>query len=407
MKIVRVIIFVLVNLTSSFALLAQEQLHVLKNVPSNAVQVSIIDVQHLVQTPLYPLLLREEGPLWSLMNGIKSFALSTGSDPARDISYLVLTSNEQGPIMLASGKFDRARIIKYLKSSMEFEELNYNSIPILKFPESAGGMCIALLDENEIAAGNLLPLKTVIDTRAGLKKDILSDPVMSLLIKASTPETVFRSASRSISMLGLFGIPYQVPVRIDPYIKGVVGAVNVSDAVKGEISIITSDEKAASELLRQNWDGTVTWPTSRTPGSNFSMVTASGLESKKQTGPRITLSINFTKKTLDQYWALKNNSGSNPQNSPPTPFLKPMPAYTKEAKDAKVEGTMRIQLAIQKDGMSKDIKILNSLGYGLDESASAFVQDFWRFIPAIRDGEAIDSQLVLDIPFRLGDTRWK
>jgi TonB family protein len=60
------------------------------------------------------------------------------------------------------------------------------------------------------------------------------------------------------------------------------------------------------------------------------------------------------------------------------------PEYTKEMKDAKLEGVVRAELLIDIDGTVKQVKVLSDIGYGTKEMAiKAFMQ--WTFEPALRD----------------------
>ena len=54
---------------------------------------------------------------------------------------------------------------------------------------------------------------------------------------------------------------------------------------------------------------------------------------------------------------------------PPVVLSQPLPAYTEEARQARIEGIVLIQAIIRKDGTVKTFKILRGPGYGLGESA--------------------------------------
>jgi protein TonB len=74
------------------------------------------------------------------------------------------------------------------------------------------------------------------------------------------------------------------------------------------------------------------------------------------------------------------------------------PEYTKEMKDAKVEGVIKANLLIDVDGRVKDVRILNDLGYGTKERArEAFLQ--WTFEPAKRDGTPVAVWISYSIRF--------
>ena len=60
----------------------------------------------------------------------------------------------------------------------------------------------------------------------------------------------------------------------------------------------------------------------------------------------------------------------------------PEPQYTPEARAAKIEGVVSLQVIIQPDGHATNLQIVKGLGHGLDERAVEAVRK-WRFKPAI------------------------
>jgi TonB family protein len=76
------------------------------------------------------------------------------------------------------------------------------------------------------------------------------------------------------------------------------------------------------------------------------------------------------------------------------------PGYTEEARIARHEGTVRIQVDIDADGNTRNPNVLQILGLGLDEQALAAVRG-WRFRPARLDGRKVPSRIVLAIDFSL------
>jgi protein TonB len=68
------------------------------------------------------------------------------------------------------------------------------------------------------------------------------------------------------------------------------------------------------------------------------------------------------------------------------------PEYTKEARDAKIEGVVILSLVIGADGVPSDIKLVRGLGKGLDEKAVECLQQ-WRFIPATNHSEPVSTNL--------------
>jgi protein TonB len=79
----------------------------------------------------------------------------------------------------------------------------------------------------------------------------------------------------------------------------------------------------------------------------------------------------------------------------------PQPSFSREAVDAKIQGSIFIEAVISRDGRPLQIRVLRGLGYGLDENARDIVRT-WRFKPAIGpDGRAADVRMVIELAFRL------
>ena len=79
---------------------------------------------------------------------------------------------------------------------------------------------------------------------------------------------------------------------------------------------------------------------------------------------------------------------------------KPAPSYTIEARQRKIEGDVELEVEFTATGQVRVIRVVQGLGYGLDESAVKAAEKI-RFAPARRDGQAVDAQGRLKIVFRL------
>jgi protein TonB len=84
----------------------------------------------------------------------------------------------------------------------------------------------------------------------------------------------------------------------------------------------------------------------------------------------------------------------------PVVLHKAEPQYTKEAIDAKIEGDVILSTMIGADGVPSDIKVVRSLGAGLDEKAVECLEQ-WRFRPATDHGQPVSSKATIEINFRL------
>ncbi|HLY19259.1 MAG TPA: energy transducer TonB [Bryobacteraceae bacterium] len=86
--------------------------------------------------------------------------------------------------------------------------------------------------------------------------------------------------------------------------------------------------------------------------------------------------------------------------SPPVPLRKVDPKYYQAAIADRVEGRVRLAAVIRKDGQVDSVRLLQHLDDRLDQSA-AEAMDKWRFEPALRNGQPVDIDAVIEIPFRL------
>lgn len=76
------------------------------------------------------------------------------------------------------------------------------------------------------------------------------------------------------------------------------------------------------------------------------------------------------------------------------------PEYTPEAKRKKIQGVVLLSLRVEPDGSIDDVKVVRSLGYGLDEKAVEAVRK-WKFQPATRDDVPIETKLNVEVLFRI------
>jgi TonB family protein len=86
---------------------------------------------------------------------------------------------------------------------------------------------------------------------------------------------------------------------------------------------------------------------------------------------------------------------------PPIPWAQPMPPYTEEARNARIDGTIILQAIIRKDGTVDSLKVLRGLGFGLDESAANTVANKWRFRPGTFKGTPVDATVNINVSFRI------
>jgi len=85
---------------------------------------------------------------------------------------------------------------------------------------------------------------------------------------------------------------------------------------------------------------------------------------------------------------------------PPTLLVKVEPEYSDEARRAKYQGLVVVYAEIAPDGKAHNVKVVRSLGLGLDEKALEALAG-WRFRPATRNGKPVTYALQVEFSFRL------
>jgi len=86
--------------------------------------------------------------------------------------------------------------------------------------------------------------------------------------------------------------------------------------------------------------------------------------------------------------------------SAPKVIYQPDPEYSEEARKAKYQGVCVLGVVVGPDGRTHDIRVLHTLGLGLDEKAIEAVKN-WKFEPATKDGKPVSVMISVEVSFRL------
>jgi TonB family protein len=86
--------------------------------------------------------------------------------------------------------------------------------------------------------------------------------------------------------------------------------------------------------------------------------------------------------------------------SAPVPTVRADPEYSEEARKAKWQGAVLLQVVIDENGVPQNIQVVRPLGMGLDQKAIEAVQK-WRFKPGLKDGQPVSVTANMEINFRL------
>ena len=84
----------------------------------------------------------------------------------------------------------------------------------------------------------------------------------------------------------------------------------------------------------------------------------------------------------------------------PSLIYKVEPEYSEEARKAKYQGVVVLYVEVDPGGRARNLRVLNSLGLGLDEKAIDAVRK-WRFRPGYKDGKPVTVVAIIEVSFRL------
>ncbi|HTS25732.1 MAG TPA: energy transducer TonB [Bryobacteraceae bacterium] len=84
----------------------------------------------------------------------------------------------------------------------------------------------------------------------------------------------------------------------------------------------------------------------------------------------------------------------------PIVLSKKDPEYSEEARKAKYQGTVLLAIEVSPNGLATNIRVVRSLGLGLDEKAIDAVKQ-WKFKPGYKDGKPVTVAATIEVNFRL------
>ena len=86
--------------------------------------------------------------------------------------------------------------------------------------------------------------------------------------------------------------------------------------------------------------------------------------------------------------------------APPVPHRKVDPKYVASAASDRVEGKVQLFCVIGREGKVSSIELVHGADERLNQSAEEALAK-WEFYPATRNGQAVDVDVVVEIPFVL------
>jgi protein TonB len=78
------------------------------------------------------------------------------------------------------------------------------------------------------------------------------------------------------------------------------------------------------------------------------------------------------------------------------------PQYTREAREARIQGNVMLDAVVLKDGTVGDVTVTKSLDkeHGLDDQAVTAMKQ-WQFKPGTKDGKPADVRISVEMSFTL------
>jgi TonB family protein len=84
----------------------------------------------------------------------------------------------------------------------------------------------------------------------------------------------------------------------------------------------------------------------------------------------------------------------------PKVLYQPEPEFSDLARKKRYQGTLGMNLVVDKSGTVRNVQVIHPLGMGLDENAAATVST-WRFSPALRNGQPVAVAVYVEVSFHL------
>jgi TonB family protein len=123
------------------------------------------------------------------------------------------------------------------------------------------------------------------------------------------------------------------------------------------------------------------------------------------TNSNVVMSSGFGNGAIDPsssgvYTKTGSHQAANGPNTPVEITFKPKPDYTDEGRKQKINGEVRLEVMFKSDGRVHVVRVLQGLGYGLDEQAVKAAEQI-KFKPALHEGQPVDSMAQIHIIFEL------
>ncbi len=229
---------------------------------------------------------------------------------------------------------------------------------------------------------------------------------------AAAPQVVQDAPGISLTVNGGI-LAYRSPLTwpVDAFEHGVEGTVTLQVRVAADGGVIDAAVLSGPDELRHDvLQSVLSWrfgpngPAVRAVGVTFARpargamrvsTPSAGVTDRLQPAPRPISRIPASPAPRDTAIYSVGNGVL-----PPTLVFKVDADYSTEARKAKYNGTVHLSAVVNTSGRAEDIKVVRSVGMGLDEKAIESVSQ-WLFTPGTLDGRPVNTRAVLEVNFRL------
>jgi TonB family protein len=187
---------------------------------------------------------------------------------------------------------------------------------------------------------------------------------------------------------------------------GLFERTNGARTIQAAAAVTTGGFENAAASARGGANGAVTTggfgSAAASPRGTVKGAVTTGGFSSVASAPRETASGEVQTAGFDQRAAAQPvvAAVTKPVDQPVEIVFKPTPEYTDEARSARIEGTVSLELEFTAAGDVRVLRVVRGLGHGLDEAAQRAALRM-RFKPAQSDGRPVDSRATVHITFRL------
>ncbi len=217
------------------------------------------------------------------------------------------------------------------------------------------------------------------------------------MFQASVPTVVANNMGRSSTKIGGFGDPTGARPNPNSSHSQVAAYGSFQNAVGGQ-----AGAGAARKGSVHGVDFGSGYASGRVGGGGHGKVASTGFGTNVTTGahgPRGTVQMAGFQTTAAAATGPKL-AQTEVQFQQVQVLFKPSAPYTEEAKQARIQGTVVLEVRFGADGKAQVLRVVRGLGHGLDEQAIHAAQGM-RFKPATKDGKAVDMTTYFRIAFQL------